>query len=849
MGGFEMASMGVPPRPDPVRVALATLADSRRSGAVFVGPSGSGKTHALQGVMRGLSSSRKVSSQPAVLAAGALRPRAIRALLEPGQPPGSPGRRILAVDDLDRWSPSLLHLLSDAVDARRATLVATVRSSALEQVLSRFRPAEVPVLVELAPWRTADLSAHTRAVLDGPLHPVDSAALVQFSSGNPLCLVEMIEQGRLTGRLQRRHDVWCWSLPLTVPPITAARVWSMLADEPAPVLNVLTTLATAGPLPLPVLVRVHPLAAVTDAEDRGWLLSTPDRTGVMVQLTRHLDGRVAAAALSLLRQRALHAALVEALAVERHSGGGAMVAAAAACAEAGVWLPEDVRIPAAAAALRRHQGALAVELTDELVDATSVHVRAGALTEQGRFSDAAVALSAAPRPAGSSVPAWSAALRVLAGDLEGDSEGGDADVTDPVPTLCADSWSGRRLEAAAAVGRGSLASRQLPDQSRQLCLAATSWACLQLGRVEQALALASPVPVRPPGVEHTTPDCLLAFTVGLASLVRGSVREAGSHGARLCRLGIDEHWHLAYCLGAFLRGRAAAAEARPEVARRRLSESAASLAQAAPLVERRGVLQALSVAHRMSGRDPGTESSSWDDAPTTPAPRLLTELGHLAEAEALLIGGRRRAAVDLAGLVADRARAEGWPLVLLQALHLVVRTDPSAPVVEELAQVAGTADFDLADRYRTHALAAVSGDRPGVTDAAEHYEGLGLRWLAAETAATALAGADRSHLGAGWAARAKRVLGRLQHEDGVVLPEWWGAASAKVAPVTARELEIAEAVVRGETSAQIAERLSLSRRTVENHLQHIYRKVGVAHREDLDLAYGTVVARAHGSRG
>ncbi|MBO3102778.1 helix-turn-helix transcriptional regulator [Cellulomonas fengjieae] len=797
-----------------------------------------------------------MSSQPPVLPAGALRPRAIRALLEPDPPELAPsGRRILAVDDLDRWSPSLLHLLSDAVDARRAALVATVRSSALEQLLSRFRPAEAPVLVELPPWRAADLSHHTRAVLDGPLHPVDGAALVQFSSGNPLCLVEMIEHGRLTGRLQRRHAVWSWALPLTVPPITAARVWSILADEPSAVLEVLTTLAIAEPLSLPVLVRVHSLAAVTDAEDRGWLMSTSTRNGVLVHLTRHLDGQVAAASVSQLRQRALRAALVEALAVERHGDGDAMVAAVAACVQTGVGLPESVRIPAAATALRRHRTALAVELTDEMPDAAAVQVRAAALAEQGRFRDAAITLGA-PMPAGGAEPAaspvpsarppWSAALRALAGEPDDSDTVG----SDPVAMLCADSWSGRRLEAAAAVGGRSLASTPLPEQSRSLRLAATSWAHLQLGQVEQALDLAGTAPAGPPGVVRTTSECLLVFTVGLANLVRGSVREAGSHGERLCRVGIDEQWHLAYCLGAFLRGRAAAAEARPELARRRLSESAASLAQAAPLVDRRGILQALALAHRMSGREPGADSAAPGDARTTPAPLLLTELGHLAEAEALLLGGRRRAAAELAGLVADRARTGGWPLVLLQALHLVARTNPSAAVADELAQVADTADFDLAVRYGAHAVAAVSGDRPGLTDAAEHFEGLGLRWLAAETAAAALAGADRSHLGVEWAARATRVLGRLDQEDDVALPESWGAASARVARVTPRELEIAEAVVRGETSAQIAQRLSLSRRTVENHLQHIYRKLGIARREDLDLAYGTVVPRAPGhSRG
>jgi DNA-binding CsgD family transcriptional regulator len=825
MGWVDMESTGSRLRPDPIRVALATLSDIRRSGAVFVGPPGSGKTHALQGVVRGLGNGRKVSTQPAVLAVAGMRPRAVRALLEPGQAStAAAGRRILAVDDLDRWSPSLLQLLSDAVDQRRVQVVATVRSSALEQLLGRFRPADVPVLVELHPWGTGDLSHHARAVLDAPLHPVTAAALVEFSGGNPLCLAEMIELGRATGRLQRRHDVWAWSPPMAVPPVTEARVWSGLASQPPAVRDVLATLATAGPLPLRALVRIHPPAAVTDADERGWLLSRPDPAGVRVQLRRHLDGQVAAARVSMLRRRALDAALAEALVLDGAGDSAAMVAAAAACARGGIRLPEDVRLRAGAAALRRHQPALAVELTEGSRAGTAVTLRAAALVEQGRFTDAAVALAGDP------------------GD-----PGDDAVPKDPVAALCADAWSGRGLTAVVVAGRALLDGPELPGRSRLLCLLATSWASLQLGQVEQALGLTRAAPTAAPGTEHTAPECLLMYTAGLAQLVLGSTREAGSHGARLCRTGIEEQWHLAYALGAHLHGLAAGAEARPELARRRLSESAASLALAVPAVQRRPVLQELTLVRRQSGRDPDPPGGGVaDDASTTPAPRLVTELGNLAEAEGLLLAGRRRSALDLAGLVADRARAEGWPLVRLQALHLVARIEPSASVVEELTRAAGQADFDLADRYRAHAAAAVGDDRTGMADAAEHYEALGLRWLAGETAATALAGVESSPLSAGWAARAKRVLGRLQQEDDVVLPDWWGSASARVLPLTPREREIAEAAVRGETSAQIAERLSLSRRTVENHLQHVYRKLGVSHRGDLELAYGTVVPRGSG---
>ena len=51
--------------------------------------------------------------------------------------------------------------------------------------------------------------------------------------------------------------------------------------------------------------------------------------------------------------------------------------------------------------------------------------------------------------------------------------------------------------------------------------------------------------------------------------------------------------------------------------------------------------------------------------------------------------------------------------------------------------------------------------------------------------------------------------------------------------ITDREREIAFMAVSGLTSREIAGRLVVSQRTVSNHLQHIYDKLGVRSREAL----------------
>ncbi|MCJ7439511.1 MAG: helix-turn-helix transcriptional regulator [Acidimicrobiia bacterium] len=57
-------------------------------------------------------------------------------------------------------------------------------------------------------------------------------------------------------------------------------------------------------------------------------------------------------------------------------------------------------------------------------------------------------------------------------------------------------------------------------------------------------------------------------------------------------------------------------------------------------------------------------------------------------------------------------------------------------------------------------------------------------------------------------------------------------------PLTRREREVAELAARGATSKEIAEKLFVSARTVENHLQRAYEKLGVRGRPELAEVLG-----------
>jgi DNA-binding CsgD family transcriptional regulator len=60
--------------------------------------------------------------------------------------------------------------------------------------------------------------------------------------------------------------------------------------------------------------------------------------------------------------------------------------------------------------------------------------------------------------------------------------------------------------------------------------------------------------------------------------------------------------------------------------------------------------------------------------------------------------------------------------------------------------------------------------------------------------------------------------------------------STAVDPLSRREREIALLAIGGSSSREIAEQLSLSTRTVDNHLQRIYVKLGIPGRAHLAAA-------------
>jgi DNA-binding CsgD family transcriptional regulator len=106
--------------------------------------------------------------------------------------------------------------------------------------------------------------------------------------------------------------------------------------------------------------------------------------------------------------------------------------------------------------------------------------------------------------------------------------------------------------------------------------------------------------------------------------------------------------------------------------------------------------------------------------------------------------------------------------------------------------------------------------------------------LAAEAAAGAAAAFRRAGDRRAAAAASRRSSALAGRCEGAATPGLLHADT--IVPLSGREREIVMLAAKGLASKEIADRLYLSARTVNNHLQNAYTKLGVSSRADLAQA-------------
>jgi DNA-binding CsgD family transcriptional regulator len=182
----------------------------------------------------------------------------------------------------------------------------------------------------------------------------------------------------------------------------------------------------------------------------------------------------------------------------------------------------------------------------------------------------------------------------------------------------------------------------------------------------------------------------------------------------------------------------------------------------------------------------------------------------------------------MSGLVM-RARSDGFAGHELLALYDLVRLGRADLAADRMAEILGTVPGGrAAGLLLHHARAAADSNGDELFAAARDFSAHGYLVFAAEAAAGAVrlfrTGRDPQALAA--STLLADVLARC---DTVRTP----ALLAVQPSLTSRERQVAELAAEGVRSREIADRLYLSPRTVENHLQRVYAKLGVNGRVEL----------------
>jgi len=851
-----------------LEVLSAVLEDADGGGVVLAGGAGIGKTRlAREALARAEAAGWEVEWLASTRAAASIPFGAVSHLLPPAERLGddrldtlrraaellaerSRGRPLLlGVDDahlLDDASAALVHQLAFR---GLAVVVATVRTGepAPDPVIALWKDglARRLDLSELPPSATAEL---LERALGGPVDGVTRKEVGRITGGNPLYLRELVLGGLESGALHQVDKVWRWRGKLAGATRLAELVQARLGTLDEEARDAVELVAWGEPLGVGVLERLVGKDAVQAAEDGGLLVLERSGRRVLARLAHPLYGEVLRAVLPLSRARAVAERLAAALGAGALRRRDDLLRVGAWQLEAGVASNPNLLLEAARQAVARFDHELTERLARAAVDAgggpTAVRVLAETLEWQGRHAEAVAVMDGEPPAQGAERARWAS---IQAGNLYwGLERTAEAEEVLQQAALAEDggeeavamlAWillfDGRLLEAVAVAGR-VLDRPQAPAQALVWAATAAVPALGSLGRLSEALAVADrglaeagAHPQDLPWGETQLNLVRCQVLLGAGRLAEASaIAEAGYQAA--VADGSSERtggW-------AGFRGLVAKAEGRVATAEAWLREAVALLDEQDPYRFMRWCLAELASVAALAGDQEA--AASWldrADARAGEANRYFDPWVELDKAWVAAAAGELTRAIDLATQAADMARASKQYTLEAAALHDVARLGAPAGVRRRLEELAGLLEGRLAALLASSAVALAADDGAALDRVGAAFQDLGALLLAAE----AKAAAARAHRAAGREGSANAS----QERAAALATTCQGARTPGLGPamplsvLTPREREVAMLAAAQASSREIATRLQLSVRTVDNHLGRVYAKLGVSSRAQL----------------
>ncbi|MGI5451656.1 LuxR C-terminal-related transcriptional regulator [Streptomyces sp. CA-249302] len=874
----------------------AALADPTCRGFVVGGAAGVGKSRLAEECLeRAAAAGLRVGQATASAAAGAVPLGAIAHLLPAGvhrsdpvaafasvaaELDAGPGRRwVLLVDDVHLLDAASAVLLRQLMDSGAILLIATVRSGEPHgDAVAALRGGDAVYRVTLDVLGPDRIGALLHAVLGGPVARRTVHELAAASAGNVLYLRELALGALAAGELTEDGEIWHLvgrRLPGTA--LLTELVGTRLAAAESGARPVLELLALCEPLPLADAEVLAPPRVMTDLERSGLIRVTQDRRRTMVQLAHPLYGEILRAGLPVLRRRALlleQAARVEAHGARRrgdplHIAGWRLTATGTA----------DPELLTRAAALARHAHDYA--RTTALLRAVPkrhrtrvIDLRLGeALFEMGRWDEAETVLANADRE----IRADHARAHCDEQDVLSDEQG----VLDVVLARTANLlWSNAPVAEALAVNTAALDRISTPAGRRRLRIN-EGFLRIAADRPPRGLALLADLESEVGDASDLGTWLRGAWMKAAGLAVVGRTREATSWAehAYTAHRRIDEHVLASHPAieriplvlalteaglpaEARLEGERAYAElvaadsvvrvwlavllgrtewlaGHPATARRWWAE-AASLARGIDhAMALRLVLAGLAACAAVVGDLDAARAALAEhgDLPSLTPGFLSAGEERLGEAWLLAASGNLARARTVLLAAADSARTTGHLASEGLLLTDLARLGGAPEAADRLTALSRTCDGELAAVRAEFAAALAADDPDRLGRAADACETVGADLLTAEAATAAAAAWHRADRPRRAAAHGRRAMAAAARCEGARTPLL--TAAGTVAVLTAREREIALCAAAGQTSKDIAQALTLSVRTVDNHLHRVYTKLGITTRRELARALTT----------
>lgn len=851
---------------------VTELLRTGRGGVVLAGPAGVGKTRLATECLEVAASQGFVPLRvPATQGAAALpfgayasllpdlgpaidRPQVLRQIAHAivGRGEGRPVA--VFVDDahlLDQASGALTHLLAASTGAY---VLATLRSGepACDPVVALWKDG-LADRIELRALSPADVAELLAAALESPVDGAAAYLLYQRTQGNVLFLRELVLGALEAGVLRLEEGVWRLSGGLPTSARLTEIVESRLRYVEGPDRRGLDVLALGEPLEVDLLTAVDPHLDLEDLERRGLVHVQHVDRRLSTRLAHPLYGEVLRARLSPLRARASARALADALASTGARRREDPLRLASWRLDGGGDFEPTVMLTAAIAARERHDFPLAERLARAAGEA-GAPFRAGLLLGQlcwlqGRPREAEHQLGALMGQASTDPErALLAAERMnnlvyglqdAAGALRVAGEA-EAAITD---ARCRDQIT---IERSRVLGRSGqyrdavalvvpLLDRVSGRALVNACFAAGTYMTVtgqlagvleatERGLAEHQRLAGQPLPFGP--YLHRVIRCE-------ALTLAGCLAEADEIGWLEYRQAISEGSLEAHALLAVVLARCTLTQGRAATASRLAGEAAGAFRDLGWPLWIRNALALRAHALALLGRPQDARHTLAElDALGVPPEALHGPELPLARAWTEVAGGDIPSGRVHAQEAADMAQRGGAHAFESHALHDLARLGRAPDVVDRLEELTEIVEGPLAPLHAAHAAALAAADPSALEAASEGFEAVGTLLLAAEAAADAAVAFRQAGHPRRSAALERRTVDLAARCEGARTPGLATVPPARAA-LTPRELEIARLAAAGLANREIAARLYLSHRTVENKLHAAYEKLGVSGRAEL----------------